>query len=134
MPLPAPEPGLVICYEFLWSHEFSAGYSEGEKKRPCIITLISKPSPFRSLVTVVPITHSRPTHPEYGIGVPDKVKAHLGLDGKQQWVILDELNRFEWPGTDIYSVPGGRYDQFEYGFVPPIFHSTIAAAIVRLNL
>jgi hypothetical protein len=31
---PAPKPGLVIRYSFLWSHEADAGAVEGAKDRP----------------------------------------------------------------------------------------------------
>jgi hypothetical protein len=40
MPLPRPQPGLVICYEFLWSQEHEAGAAQGEKKRPCVVLAI----------------------------------------------------------------------------------------------
>lgn len=39
MSLPAPQPGLVICYSFLWSHEHRRGQEEGRKDRPCVIVL-----------------------------------------------------------------------------------------------
>jgi hypothetical protein len=46
------------------------------------------------------------------------VKRHLGLDDEKSWVILDEVNEFEWPGFDLRPMPKnpGRYN---YGFLPP---------------
>jgi hypothetical protein len=34
MPIPTPEPGLVISYAYLWHHEHEAGREEGRKDRP----------------------------------------------------------------------------------------------------
>jgi hypothetical protein len=31
MPIPNPEPGLVISYAYLWHHEHQAGREEGQK-------------------------------------------------------------------------------------------------------
>jgi hypothetical protein len=52
------------------------------------------------------------------VEVPATVKRHLGLDGDRSWVVLDEGNRFAWPGYDLRPVPGAR-DRYEYGFLPP---------------
>jgi hypothetical protein len=37
MSLPAPKPGLVIRYSFLWSNEEAKGATDGAKDRPCAI-------------------------------------------------------------------------------------------------
>lgn len=34
MPLPAPEPGLVLCYDFLWRQQHEARAELGRKCRP----------------------------------------------------------------------------------------------------
>jgi hypothetical protein len=39
MPIPTPEPGLVISYAYLWYHEHEAGQREGRKDRPSVIVL-----------------------------------------------------------------------------------------------
>ena len=39
MPLPAPEPGLVIRYDHLWYPEYEQGREDGDKDRPCGIIL-----------------------------------------------------------------------------------------------
>jgi hypothetical protein len=38
MPIPNPEPGLVISYAYLWQHERQAGREEGQKDRPRVMT------------------------------------------------------------------------------------------------
>ena len=39
MPIPNPEPGLVISYAYLWHREHEAGREEGRKDRPSVIVL-----------------------------------------------------------------------------------------------
>lgn len=39
MPLPRPEPGLVVSYAYLWRHEHNRGLEEGLKVRPCAVVL-----------------------------------------------------------------------------------------------
>lgn len=41
MGLPAPVPGLVIRYSYLWLEEHRQGREEGVKDRPCAIVLAS---------------------------------------------------------------------------------------------
>ena len=122
-----------MCYEFLWSHEHDAGAEHGEKKRPCAIVLSTKTQAGQTSVTVAPITHREPTLPSVGIEIPSRVKAHLLLDAQQSWIIVTELNRFVWPGLDLYPVPGGRPDQYDYGFLPPILLKQVIDAILALD-
>ncbi len=83
MPLPIPEPGLVLCYEFLWSSEHQAGYQQGEKKRPSVVVLKTKTAAGQISVTVAPITHSPPRAETHAIEIPAKVKEYLGLDSNR---------------------------------------------------
>lgn len=133
MPLPVPEAGLVICYEFLWSNEAASGETEGAKKRPAVIVIAVKNQSGETVTVVVPITHSPPRDPAFAIEVPLRVKQHLGLDEQRSWVILDELNEFIWPGLDIYPIPGGRPGQFAYGFLPPALFKQIKDKILALD-
>ena len=60
MPIPTPEPGLVISYAYLWHHESQAGQEEGRKDRPSVIVLaVERQADDATLVTVLPITHKR---------------------------------------------------------------------------
>ena len=119
MPIPTPEPGLVISYAYLWDHEAHHGQEEGRKDRPCVIALAIERQPDGdTLVTVLPVTHRPPTEAGAAVEIPPAVKRHLGLDDEKSWVILDEVNEFEWPGFDLRPMPKnpGRYN---YGFLPP---------------
>jgi hypothetical protein len=133
MPLPSPEPGLVLCYEFLWSHEHAKGEQYGVRKRPCAVILATKTDAGQTSVIVAPITHREPFPPDQGIEIPFKVKQNLGLDSERSWIIIDELNQFVWPGLDLYPVWGGRPDQFDFGFLPPLLFDRIVRAISELD-
>jgi mRNA-degrading endonuclease toxin of MazEF toxin-antitoxin module len=126
MTIPRPERGLVISYAYLWRREYLAGRFEGRKDRPCVIVLAVERGPKRTIVMVVPITHSEPMDKSVAFEVPQAVKRHLGLDAERSWVMLDEGNRFDWPGYDLRLAPGGggRYD---YGYLPPRLYAAIAA-------
>lgn len=62
----------------------------------------------RTQLLVAPITHTEPDRAEDGVEIPPSVKRHLGLDRERSWVVLTELNRFNWPGPDIRPVPGSE--------------------------
>lgn len=120
MPLPDPEPGLVIAYTYLWRNEARAGRDSG-KQRPSVIVLRSvRADDGLVRVTVVPVTHSPPLDPRVAMELPLPIKRHLGLDDSRSWVVLDEGNRFVWPGHDLVPVPG-RPGEFAYGLLPPRF-------------
>jgi hypothetical protein len=40
VPLPRPEPGLVLSYSYLWHTEHEEGREEGVKDRPCVIVVV----------------------------------------------------------------------------------------------
>src|SRR4051794_18982694 len=60
MPLPIPEPGLVLCYEFLWSNEHLQGQEQGQKKRPAVVVLKTRTEAGQTSITVAPVTHAPP--------------------------------------------------------------------------
>ena len=132
MTYPAPLPGLVIRYSFLWSHEAKAGAREGRKDRPCaIVVAVPRDSLGDTRVVVVPITHTAPRDPETAIALPRPVKAMLGLDTGPSWVRLDELNVFSWPGYDLRTVPGS--DRIDYGPLPRALFERIRDGVAALH-
>ena len=117
MKLPAPTPGLVVRYSFLWSHERDAGRDDGAKDRPCAIVLAVRTEAGETRVILAPITHRPPDDPSDSIEIPAHVRRTLGMDGARQFLRLDELNRFVWPGFDLRPIPG-RSDEIAYGMLP----------------
>ena len=53
---------------------------------------------------------------------------YLGLDDHRSWIVVDEGNRFVWPGYDLRHVP--HTDRFDYGFLPPRFFTAVQSAFV----
>lgn len=117
MPLPAPEPGRVLHYNFLWSTEADAGAEEGHKARPSVIVLASVTEEDETIVYVVPITHSRPQTEDSCIEVPIETGKRLELDDQQSWIVVGEMNKFVWPGPDLRRIPGNN-TLWHYGDIP----------------
>jgi len=129
MPIPSPEPGLVISYAYLWHDERKAGQEEGRKDRPSVIVLtVERPANDTTVVVVLPITHSPPTNPASAVEIPAAVKRHLGLDDARSWIIVAEGNEFDWPGYDLRKV--GNSDRYDYGLLPPRFFNQVVKAFV----
>ena len=68
---------------------------------------------------VLPVTHSKPVKCGHAVELPPDTKRRLGLDDERSWVILDEANRFTWPGPDIRPFEKGPLRTISYGFPPP---------------
>ena len=120
MSWPAPEPGLVIRYAYLWRREALAGKEEGAKDRPCAVVLARRDDEGETRVYVLPITHSPPAADTGAVELPLLVKRRLGLDEAASWIIVDEANVLTWPGPDLRLVPGKGPDSVAYGFLPPV--------------
>lgn len=133
MSLPDPEPGLVISYAYLWRHEHNAGLEEGRKVRPAVIVLSAfKAKTGNTRVIVAAITHSAPQGETIAIEILPKVKAHLGLDNERSWIVLDEVNSFDWPGFDLRPIEGSK-TEFSYGFIPPKLYEQVRDTLVAAN-
>lgn len=118
---PAPRPGLIIRYSYLWESEARQGREEGVKDRPCAIVLVILREGDHPIVRVLPITHAAPADPGDALEIPRVTKERLGLDGERSWVVLTEANDFIWPGPDLRPLPGRDPSTVAYGFLPPGF-------------
>lgn len=131
MALPEPKPGLVIRYDYLWSHEAAAGRDQG-KERPACLVAASDSSLRPRFVVILPITHSPPDDDTVGIEIPAKVKQALGLDEAPSWVIVSEYNVDEWPNGGLAPLPG-RPNVFSYGFIPPRLFAQVKEKFLELS-
>lgn len=124
MALPPPVPGLVIRYVFLWRDEAARGLEEGTKDRPCAVILVTEDeadvdSDERDIVvTVLPITHTRPVDPDFAIEIPPATKRRLGLDDARSWIVVTDANRFVWPGPDLRFMQPGDPSSYACGLLP----------------
>lgn len=131
MPLPKPEPGLMIAYSYLWASQRTVGETEGRKTRPCAIVVATSDEDGDPLVYVAPVTHSKPADDEHAIELPAKLKRHLGLDDQPSWVVTTELNRFIWPGYDLKPIARNKPDTFVWGYLPTDIFNRIKQGIAR---
>jgi hypothetical protein len=127
---PAPRPGLVIRYAFLWSHERDAGAEEAAKDRPCAIVLASSRQADGEIQVIVsPITHRPPDDPAASIEIPPSICRALRLDHGRHWLRLEELNRFAWPGFDLRPIPGAG-GEVAYGMLPRELYDALRRGIL----
>lgn len=107
----------MIRHGYVWKHEAEAGRESGAKDRPCVIILAVQAIEGRPVVTVVPITHTKPAHDSSGVRLFETVQRQLGLDTEPAWAIVSEVNRFVWPGPDLRPISPDKPDTFAYGFL-----------------
>lgn len=130
MPLPKPEPGLVIRYDYLWQSEVGSARISGKERPACLVaTLDDEADP--QLVLILPITHSRPKADTVGIEIPQAVAQHLGLDDARSWIVISEANVDFWPNAGLAPVPGKR-GVFAYGYLPPGLFEKVRDSFVKL--
>lgn len=130
MSLPEPKPGLIVRYDFLWSHEAGRGQDQGKDRPACLVAATDNAIRPRYVV-LLPITHTPPSGDTVGIEIPLKVKLALGLDELPSWIILSEHTIDEWPNSGLSTIPGNR-GAFAYGFIPPGLFATVKTEFLRL--
>ena len=130
MSLPEPRPGLVIRYDYLWTHEAAAGRDQRKERPACLVAAMDSSASPR-FVVILPITHTRPVKKTVGIEIPAKVRQVLRLDDAPSWVIVSEHNVDEWPNGGLAPLPG-RTGIFSYGFIPPGLFAQVKAKFLQL--
>ena len=130
MAFPDPKPGLIVRYDYLWSHEAAAGRDQGTDRPTCLVAASDSLAAPRYVV-LLPITHSPPNAGTEGVEIPAKVKQALGLDDAPSWVIVSEHNVDEWPNAGVSPIPG-KPSIFSYGFIPPGLFAQIKARFLEL--
>lgn len=130
MAIPEPKPGLVLRYDYLWTHEAAAGQDQGKDRPTCLVAATDALARPRYVV-LMPITHAPPSGDTVGIEIPLRVKQAIGLDDVPSWVIVSEHNIDEWPNGRLSPVPVRR-GEFSYGFVPPGLFAQIKDRFLEL--
>jgi len=123
----------VICYAYLWAGEHELGLEEGRKDRPCAIVVARQVIEGRKVVTVVPLTHTRPSNPDDAVELPATLKVYLGLDDAPSWIVVTETNDFLWPGPDLRPVSKFQPDRFDYGVLPPRFFAYLRDRLLQAH-
>lgn len=133
MSLPAPTPGLVIRYSYLWARERDAGREDGVKDRPCAVLLATRDEAGDLKVIVLPITHARPLDPDGAVEIPAATKRRLGLDEDQSWIVVTECNVFAWPGPDLRFARGAGPESVAYGLLPAKLFEIVRARFISMH-
>lgn len=128
MTLPAPSPGLVIRYDFLWSRESAQGRVQG-KDRPACIVIASDSSARPRFVVLLPITHSSPRDGDVATEIPARVRSAIGLDAEPAWIIVSEHNVDEWPSPGVAPIPG-KPGAYAYGYLPPALFAEVKSQFI----
>jgi mRNA-degrading endonuclease toxin of MazEF toxin-antitoxin module len=128
---PPPQVGLVIRYDFLWSHERDRGQDAGTKDRPCVVvTAITRAETGETHVLVAPITHAAPRDGDVAIEIPTRLGRHLGLDDDRSFIVADEANTVSWDDPGIVpAIPGERW---AYGRLPWGLYQSVRDAILGM--
>lgn len=130
MSIPEPKPGLVVRYDYLWTHEADRGQDHGKDRPTCLVAATDNAIRPRYVV-LLPITHTAPSGDTVGIEIPLKVKQAIGLDDAPSWVIVSEHNIDEWPNGGLSPIPS-KGGAFAYGFIPPALFRRIKEAFLAL--
>lgn len=133
MSFPAPQPGLVIRYSYLWARERDAGRDEGVKDRPCAVLLATRDEEGDLKVIVLPVTHARPLDTESAVEIPAATKRRLGLDEDQSWIVVTECNVFAWPGPDLRFARGQGPESVAYGLLPARLFEMVRERFLAMN-
>lgn len=132
MKKPEPQVGLVIRYDFLWSHERERGFEGRVKERPCVIvTAIVRKADGMVEVLLAPITHSPPQAGTVAIPIPLRVGGHLGLDDERSYIIADESNSVAWDDAGIVPAEPGK--RWAYGRIPQALYEQLRASMLDLH-
>jgi PemK-like, MazF-like toxin of type II toxin-antitoxin system len=127
-----PQPTDVLSYVYLWAWEAEAGRDEGSKERPVVVILATQQRPHGLEILVAPLTTRPPRSGTAAVEMPQRVRNHLGLGDSRSWIVVDELNRFTWPGPDIRPVrAAGDHSPF-IGKIPGRLYEQVRAELAAV--
>ena len=129
--LPEPKPGLVIRYDYLWTHEAATGREQGKDRPACLVAATDAIANPR-FVVILAITHTPPVGDTIGVEIPQRARQAIGLDDAPSWVIVSEHNVDVWPNGGLSPGPG-RAGVFSYGFLPPGLFARIKEKFLELS-
>ena len=121
----------MIGYAYLWRDEAPRGADEGRKDRPCVIILSVQSLAGELIITVAPITHTRPSDPGIAVEIPASTRRRLALDDQRSWIIASDLNRFTWPGVDLRPTTRDAH-AFAYGLLPRALYRKVRNRVLAL--
>ncbi|HEY8190675.1 MAG TPA: hypothetical protein VIF12_08310 [Micavibrio sp.] len=130
MKTPAPFPGLVIGYSYLWHHDYKLERDFSEKPATHGIVLSVEEEVGDKIVIVAALADAKRKDGEC-IELPEATRVRLGLPSPRYWIILSEINRFVWPGPDLRSVSPLTDDGLSA--IPPALFETVKSTMRALS-
>lgn len=131
MKLPAPEPGSIIRYAYLWADEQRRGREEARKDRPALVLALAvRMEDGQSEVLVLAITHTKPADERDAVALPAALKRRLKLDDDVSFIVTTEGNAFVWPGPDIRPIPRRHPTTVVYGKIPDALLQEVARSFL----
>jgi len=123
-----PEVGQVFDYHYLWKWQALRGETEGRKKRPSCVSVVTTVADGQRVIFIAPITSKSPESDRSAIEVP-KIEAHrAGLETDiPLWIVVDELNA-DYPDLS-YVIE----DRAPRGSFSPAFMDRVVDAIHKLR-
>lgn len=117
--LPAPKVGMVVNYEYIWARQFRDGFKPEDvvKIRPCAILAVVE-GKDDTTVYVSPMTHTAPYHPERSIKLGEDTSRRLRMDCNSTYLMVDEVNKFTWPGDGLRRVFNRGAASYSFGNLP----------------
>jgi hypothetical protein len=79
----------------------------------------------------LPITHTPTSDPALSVEIPIATKKRLGLDDDRSWIVVDEANRFIWPGPDLRPTRAGSAASVAYGLLPETLFKEVQTKFLK---
>lgn len=93
MAIDFPQAGQVFDYHYLWKWQDSQGETEGRKKRPCCMALVTVNTGGQHVLFIAPITTKKPAADCRALVIPETEAHRADLDTNVPlWIVVDELN------------------------------------------
>ena len=123
-----PQAGQVFDYYYLWEREAQTGQTEGRKKRPSCMAVVSVDAKGQHVLFIAPITSKSPVGDTVALKIPETeaFRAKLSTD-IPLWVVVSELN------ADILETSYVLEDRSPRGQFGPSFTKAVARKIQEIR-
>lgn len=123
-----PEIGQVFDYHYLWKWQAIRGETEGRKKRPSCVSIMSTTASGQRVIFIAPITSKSPEQTRVALEVPPIEARRAGLETTLPlWVMVDELN------ADFPDMSYVIEDRTPRGSFSPVFMEKVVDAIHQIR-
>lgn len=97
-----------------------------------MVVLATRKQEHGTEIVVAPVTTKPPRQGTAAVEMPERVRRHLGLGNERCSIVVDEVNRFTWPGPDIRAVRRQGEPSPFYGKIPAKLFEQVREAMERV--